>query len=70
MPLNDLTADRQSDTCSRVIIPAVQALKDDKHPFGILRVDSNSIVANKAKPFFTHLSGADVDAGGSPCRGI
>src|SRR5262245_35512911 len=44
---NDLSADRQAHTCTRVILFPVQALENAKDFFVILRIDPDSVVGHR-----------------------
>src|SRR5437868_91030 len=50
MPFDDLLADRQADTRSRVISPCVQPLEQGEDPFLVLRLDADAVIANTERP--------------------
>src|SRR5712691_8957668 len=63
VPLDDLFADGQPDTCARIFLPSMQALEDVKDALGMPRLESNSVIAHGKAPLLSVLFGGDVDAG-------
>src|SRR3990172_1217279 len=58
----DLFADRESNSCSRILCFAVQALKDLKNPVSVLRVDPDPVVVYGEHPFMILEVGRSVYA--------
>src|SRR3972149_5569500 len=44
VPLDNFTADRQAYSCSLVLAPSMQALKDAEDPIRILLIETNAVV--------------------------
>ena len=71
VPLDNLLADRQSNSGAGELIPLVQPLKHAENFFEVLRVNSQSIVFHRKIPFLAAvLGGGDVDFEEFPAFGI
>ena len=58
---NDLLTDRQPDARAVPVFTRVQALKEHKYPFVILRLDTQAVVLNLEPPFRSRTLNADMD---------
>src|SRR5262249_5648986 len=55
--LHDPLADGQADSGSRIVGPAVEALKDQEDAASVLRLDPDTVVANGKQPLAALLPG-------------
>src|SRR5439155_19686721 len=63
VPLHDLLADRQPDTCPGILCAAVQTLEDHEDALGVLGLDANAVVLYGEAPGRTVSLGADAHHG-------
>jgi len=50
---DDLPAKRKTNARPRILFFTVQALKNDKNPLRVLRVDADTVIAKRETPFLT-----------------
>ena len=55
-------ADGQTDAGAGIFLLGMQALKENEHPLGILRLDADAVVFDGKQPFAASLTRGDVDA--------
>ena len=61
MALDRLLADRQADSGTRIIGPAMEALKEHEDAFLELWIDADAVIANAEDPFLLAAVGVDMD---------
>ena len=61
MAFNDSFADCKAYTGARILFPSMQALKNNKYPFCLVRIYSDAIVFDREYPFISFSFGCDMN---------
>ena len=64
MALDDLLANSQANTASRILISGMQTLKDVEDAFAKLRSKADSVIADRKSPFASTGFDGDMDLWG------
>jgi hypothetical protein len=63
VPVDNATANRQTDSCAGIFALAVEPLEGAKDLFGVLRVKANTTVLDRYAPFAVLFPGCNLNAG-------
>jgi hypothetical protein len=63
MMFDNLLADSESNPRSRIFSACMQSLKELENPYGVLQVQTNTIVTDSKAPVLALSCGGDMNAG-------